>query len=190
VGQAASLPNVVAGWQFAPRLKIWKVPMNASQGASTPWFLIVGLLAGAGFVGYIVWDSARSSAKKGGIATSEHVVELTLDNWQQEVVESKVPVFVDFTAKWCPPCKAFAPTVNRLAERYQGKIKVAKFDVGDHGFDMAGDLPKKYGFSGVPQIMLFDGGEKPLFQQGGGESENVLARRFDKLLASRRSESQ
>lgn len=162
--------------------------MNAQQGSSPPWFLIVGLLAGAAFVGYIVWDSARSSSKGG--ASSEHVVELTLDNWQQEVVESKVPVFVDFTAKWCPPCQAFAPTVNRLADRYQGKIKVAKFDVGNRGFNKAGDLPGKYKISGIPQLMIFVGGEEPIFQKAGGASESELARLFDKLLASQRPESQ
>src|SRR5262245_52905478 len=122
----------------------WIDLMNTSQGSSTPWLLIVGLLVGAGFVGYIVWDSARTSSKKGEVPTNENVVELTASNWQREVVDSKIPVFVDFTAKWCPPCRAFAPTVNRLADRYKGKIKVAKFDLGPRDSPVGGEITFKY----------------------------------------------
>jgi len=152
------------------------------NSAPLPWFLIIGLLAGVAFVAYIVWDSAKPPP---GHATSENVVELTTENWQREVIESNVPVFVDFTASWCPPCKAFAPTVSKLADRYKGKIKVAKFDVGDNGFSKAGDLPSTYGFNAIPHVLIFmPGSSEPVQRFKGGPSENQVARVFDKLLAS------
>lgn len=157
--------------------------MNQPQSTSSPpWFLIIGLLAGVAFVAYIVWDSAKPPA---GRATSENVVELTVENWQREVVDSKVPVFVDFTGKWCVPCQAFAPTVNKLADRYKGKIKVAKFDVGDHSFDRGGDITAKYGINSIPHVLIFKGGSsEPVQRLKGGASEFEIAGIFNKLLAS------
>lgn len=161
-----------------------------SAGASPPWFLIIGLLAGVSFVGYIVWDSAKSSPSR--LTTSENVVELTEANWRSEVIESKIPVFIDFTASWCPPCRQFAPTVNRLADRYKGKIKVAKFDVGDRSMSKGGEITFQYGINAIPHVMIFKGGsqvhqfrgqvgEVPLAHPG---SEGELAKVFDKLLES------
>jgi thioredoxin len=156
-----------------------------AAGASPPWFLIIGLFAGILFVGYIVWDSAKPSHAP---ATSENVVELTTENWQKEVVESKIPVFVDFTAKWCGPCKQFAPTVNRLADRYKGKVKVAKFDVGDQGMNKGGDITAKFGINGIPHIMIFMGGPEPVHRSGITanmvDNEMRFSGMLDKLLAA------
>jgi thioredoxin 1 len=154
--------------------------------------LIIGLLAGAGFVGFIVYDSMKQSSARRGPATSENVVELTDANWQKEVVESKIPVLVDVTGEtWCMPCKAFAPTVNRLADKYKGKVKVAKFDVGNKQFDRGQKLVEQYGISGVPHIMIFNGGNRPIqvFDKGA-PSESALSKILDSLLASSRPASQ
>jgi thioredoxin 1 len=145
------------------------------QSSSTiPWFLIIGLLCGIGFVAYIVWDSAKPPPG--------NVVELNDDNWQREVVDSKIPVFVDFTASWCPPCRAFAPTVNRLADRYKGKVKVAKFDI-----DRGTDVPAQYKIKGIPHVLIFKAGStEPVHEfSKRAPTEGEVARVFDKLLASR-----
>ena len=87
--------------------------------------------------------------------------------------------------KWCGPCKSFAPIVNRLADRYKGKVKIAKFDVGDNTFDNARQIQAKYGFRGVPHVMIFKGGEEPVNEFPGGASESRLAGILDNLLALR-----
>src|SRR6266542_463665 len=96
-------------------------PTNSARG---PWLLIIGMLLGGGLLVVMTWDSlsGKNQANKNP-TTSAHVVEFTIANWQKEVLDSDIPVFVDFTAKWCAPCQRFAPTVAKLAERYQGKIK-------------------------------------------------------------------
>jgi thioredoxin 1 len=71
--------------------------------------------------------------------TGEHVVEVSADNWQNEVVESDVPVVVDFWAEWCGPCRAIAPILDQLADELGGKIKVAKVNV-DHNQQIAGQF--------------------------------------------------
>lgn len=154
---------------------------TTQPSASPPWFLILGLLGGVAFVVFVVWQTPEP---RGRNASSANVVELTTANWQKEVVESDIPVFVDFTASWCPPCRMFAPTVNSLADRYKGKIKVAKFDVGDN-FSKAGNLQARYGIDSIPRSLIFKGGEHPIKEFRGPREEDELAEYFDKLLASR-----
>jgi len=76
-------------------------------------------------------------------------------NFDQEVVNSSVPVLVDFTATWCGPCKALAPIIDQLADDLDGKIKVGKVDVDDSPVTAG-----KYGVRGVPTVMVFKGGER------------------------------
>ncbi len=155
---------------------------TTQPSASPPWFLILGLLGGIAFVVFVVWQSPEP---RGRNASSVNVVELTNANWQKEVVESDIPVFVDFTASWCPPCRMFAPTVNSLADRYKGKIKVAKFDVGDQSMNKARDITARYGIKAIPHVLIFKGGERPYHEFRGLTPEDELAEVFDKLLASR-----
>jgi thioredoxin 1 len=76
-------------------------------------------------------------------------------NFEAEVLKSDVPVLVDFTATWCGPCKALAPIVEKLADDYQGKVKVGKLDI-----DESPELARKYGVRSVPTVMVFKGGAK------------------------------
>jgi thioredoxin 1 len=76
-------------------------------------------------------------------------------NFDQEVIKSTVPVFVDFSATWCGPCKALAPIVDQIAEELDGKIKVGKVDIDDSPVTAG-----KYGIRGVPTVMVFKGGER------------------------------
>ena len=85
---------------------------------------------------------------------SSAVLELTDDNFDTEVVNSDKPVLVDFWAEWCMPCRMIAPTIDELANTYQGKVKVGKVDT-----DANRDVSVKYGISAIPTIMLFKNGE-------------------------------
>jgi len=85
---------------------------------------------------------------------SKNTVELTDDNFDQEVINSEVPVLVDFWAEWCAPCRAIAPAVEELAEQYQGQAKIGKLDV-DHNQQVA----MKFGIRSIPTLLIFKNGE-------------------------------
>ena len=76
-------------------------------------------------------------------------------NFEQEVVNSSVPVLVDFTATWCGPCKALAPIIDQIAGDLDGKVKVGKLDVDDSPITAG-----KFGVRGVPTIMVFKNGQR------------------------------
>ena len=85
---------------------------------------------------------------------SENVLELTDENFEQEVLQAEVPALVDFWAEWCMPCKMIAPIVEELADEYAGKLKVGKMDT-----DASRDTAMKFGISAIPTLLLFKGGE-------------------------------
>jgi len=87
--------------------------------------------------------------------SSEHVIVLTDDNFQAEVLESELPVLVDFWAEWCMPCKMLAPTIDELAEELAGKLKVCKLDT-----DQARETAMQFAISAIPTLLVFKGGEK------------------------------
>ena len=84
----------------------------------------------------------------------ENTQTFTDDNFEQEVLQADGPVLVDFWAEWCSPCKALAPTIDELANDYNGKVKVGKLDT-----DANKDVSIKYGVSSIPTVLLFHGGE-------------------------------
>ena len=85
---------------------------------------------------------------------SKTVIEFTDANFDAEVLESDTPVLVDFWAEWCMPCKMLAPTIDQLADDFEGKVKVGKVDT-----DSNRDVSMKFGISAIPTVMLFKGGE-------------------------------
>ena len=80
--------------------------------------------------------------------------KFTMDNFDAEVLQSELPVLVDFYADWCGPCKAMAPIISAIAEEYDGKLKVGKCDTEDNM-----PLAQKYRISSIPNMQLFKGGE-------------------------------
>ncbi len=80
---------------------------------------------------------------------------VTTADFEKEVLQSDVPVLVDFWAPWCPPCRAIGPTLDALADEYQGKAKVVKVDVDDEP-----EVASRYGVSSIPALLLFKGGEQ------------------------------
>ena len=85
---------------------------------------------------------------------SENVKEFTDGNFEQEVLKSEQPVLVDFWAEWCMPCRLLAPTIEKIAKEYAGKVKVGKVDT-----DSNRDVSIKYGISAIPTVILFKDGQ-------------------------------
>ena len=82
------------------------------------------------------------------------LLELGGAEFAREVLESTRPVLVDFTAHWCPPCRAIAPILESLAAEYEGRIKMAQLNVDDHQ-----ELAEQYGVRAMPTLLFFKGGK-------------------------------
>lgn len=82
------------------------------------------------------------------------VAQLTDAQFDQEVLKSDLPVLIDFWAPWCGPCRMIAPIVGELAQEYEGKVKVLKMNTDENS-----QVPRQFGISGIPTLMLFKGGE-------------------------------
>ncbi|ACD94233.1 thioredoxin [Trichlorobacter lovleyi] len=85
---------------------------------------------------------------------SDAVLTLSDANFDRDVLQSDLPVLVDFWATWCAPCKAIAPLIDAVAADYAGKVKVGKVNVDDNPA-----TPGKYGVRGIPTLILFKGGK-------------------------------
>ena len=83
----------------------------------------------------------------------ENVLEFTDSNFNSEVLQSEIPVLVDFWAEWCGPCKVIAPTVGEIANDYNGKIKVGNVNV-----DTNQKIAMEYGIRSIPSLLIFKGG--------------------------------
>ncbi|MEM3160756.1 MAG: thioredoxin [Nitrososphaera sp.] len=83
------------------------------------------------------------------------VAHVTSKTWESEVLKSDVPVFVDFWAEWCGPCRMVGPAVEQIGKLMQGKIKVAKVNVDENQ-----EIAMKYGIQSIPSLLLFKGGNE------------------------------
>ena len=84
---------------------------------------------------------------------SQHIHHVTDETFETEVLQSTLPVLVDYWAEWCGPCKAIAPVLEEVAKEYDGRLRVAKLDI-----DSNAATPPKYGIRGIPTLMLFKNG--------------------------------
>lgn len=85
---------------------------------------------------------------------SEHILQVSDDSFETDVLKAETPVLVDFWAEWCGPCKMIAPILNDVAEEYHGKVTVAKVNI-DHN----PNTPPKFGIRGIPTLLLFKNGQ-------------------------------
>ncbi len=95
-------------------------------------------------------------------------VVVTPDNFDREVIQSDLPVLVDFRADWCVPCKMIAPILDEISEDYSGKLKIAKFNV-----DEGAELASQYNVISIPTLLLFKGGEVVNQKIGAGSKKDI-----------------
>ena len=103
---------------------------------------------------------------------------VTDQTFEAEVVNSDLPVLVDFWADWCQPCKMIAPIVDELSDEYDGKVKFTKVDV-----DANPNVPMSLGIRSIPTLIVFRGGQ-PVEQIVGAMPKAQLKRRLDSALES------
>lgn len=106
---------------------------------------------------------------------SDAVIEFTDANFDREVIQSDLPVLVDFWADWCMPCKAMAPIIDQLADEFTGRVKVGKVDT-----DANRDTALKLEINAIPTIILFKGGEA-VQRFVGVKSKNEFASELERI---------
>jgi thioredoxin 1 len=109
---------------------------------------------------------------------SDIISDTTDDRFQSEVLDSELPVLVDFWATWCGPCRALAPHVEAVAHELQGKLKVVKMDI-----DSNPQTPAKYGIRGIPTLLVFKGGELVDKMVGNPGSKKKIAELVERHVA-------
>ena len=108
---------------------------------------------------------------------SEHTLNFNDSAFDQDVLNSEIPVLVDFWAPWCGPCKAMSPTVDAVAVEYAGKLKVGKLNTDDNP-----GTASRYQIRGIPTLLLFKGG-KVVDQRVGAMGKPDLLKMLDPHVA-------
>jgi thioredoxin 1 len=98
------------------------------------------------------------------------ITEVGDNNFDTEVLQSTVPVLVDFWAPWCGPCKSIAPILDEVAKEYEGRLKIAKINVDENQ-----QVPAKFGIRGIPTLMLFKNGNVEATRVGALSKSQLTA---------------
>jgi thioredoxin 1 len=98
------------------------------------------------------------------------ILHVTDSSFEEQVLNSDVPVLVDYWAEWCGPCKVIAPVLEEIADEYDGKMKICKLDI-----DANGATPPKYGIRGIPTLMLFKEGNVEATKVGALSKSQLAA---------------
>jgi len=107
-----------------------------------------------------------------------NVLDFTDANWQSEVLDSEVPVVVDFWAPWCAPCRTLAPTIEKLAGEFVGKVKIGKMNTDENQ-----ETPGGLRISAIPTVLIFQGG-KEVDRLVGVTAESKFKASLEKLGVS------
>jgi len=97
-------------------------------------------------------------------------ITITVDNFMSEVLQSPVPVLIDFWAPWCGPCKMISPLLEQIAEEYSGQIKVGKVNV-----DEESALAEQHGVNSIPTLFLYKDGEVTNERNGAAPKHEIVA---------------
>ena len=109
---------------------------------------------------------------------SDHVRELTDENWDREVLQAPGTVLVDFWASWCPPCRMIAPSIDALGAEFQGRAKVGKLNVDENP-----RVAERYRISSIPTLLLFRSGQL-VEQRVGALPKPEIASLIERQLAT------
>ncbi|MFM7560242.1 thioredoxin [Cylindrospermopsis raciborskii] len=109
-------------------------------------------------------------------------LEVTDQTFKQEVLDSDIPVLVDFWAPWCGPCRMVAPVVEEIATQYAGKLKVVKINTDDNP-----NVASNYGIRSIPTLIVFEGGEKVGFHVGA-VPKSTLSKTVEDILAPKQKQ--
>ncbi len=101
---------------------------------------------------------------------SEHIHYVTDASFKSDVLDSPIPVLVDYWAEWCGPCKMIAPILDDVARDYHGRLKVAKLNIDENP-----KTPGEYGIRGIPTLILFKGGNVEATKVGALSKSQLTA---------------
>jgi thioredoxin 1 len=121
----------------------------------------------------IIKEKIRFSIRNIGMSSASPVTDAS---FKDDVLESDVPVLVDFWAPWCGPCRMVAPVVEEIAEQYDGQVKVVKLNTDENP-----QVASKYGIRSIPTLMIFKGGQR-VDMVVGAVPKTTLANTLEKYL--------
>jgi len=104
------------------------------------------------------------------LSMSDNIINVTDASFEEEVLNSDIPVLVDYWAEWCGPCKMIAPVLEEIADDYAGKIKICKLNIDDND-----KTPPKFNIRGIPTLMLFKNGNVDATKVGALSKSQLTA---------------